>query len=339
MKKEGRIILVLAICLSFAYPALAETIILKSGQKIEGKIIEKTNRYILIQSQGAPARCLVDDIKSIEGDKLDSEKKDSGALDNKKGEAAKEALDRGFAYAEKQKLDEAIAEFNKAIEINPNYVEAYQARSVAYLEKNNLDKVSEEEKLFGKLGLVANPNFNEILMKKFPANNYCLQGTIYLNNKAYDMAIINFNKALEINPNFGMAYLLRGSAYLGKGSAEKKDGLDYHNSVEQSILDFQETIEIFPNHAQGYLGLATAYLALKEIDKEIFYLNKVIELSQESSSNNPNLGKTYKLRAEAYFAKQQFDKAWEDLHKTESLGYKVPEGLLNELKKASRREK
>lgn len=45
---------------------LAETIILKSGQKVEGKIIEKTDKYIKIDFQGVSLTYNVDEIASIE---------------------------------------------------------------------------------------------------------------------------------------------------------------------------------------------------------------------------------------------------------------------------------
>jgi hypothetical protein len=38
---------------SFTGPVLSQTLILKSGQRIEGKIIEQTDKYIKVESQGA----------------------------------------------------------------------------------------------------------------------------------------------------------------------------------------------------------------------------------------------------------------------------------------------
>ena len=36
-------------------------------------------------------------------------------------------------------LDGALQDYNKAIELNPNYVIAYNNRADLYLERNNLD--------------------------------------------------------------------------------------------------------------------------------------------------------------------------------------------------------
>ncbi|PIQ90169.1 MAG: hypothetical protein COV71_06410 [Candidatus Omnitrophica bacterium CG11_big_fil_rev_8_21_14_0_20_41_12] len=54
---------------SFVY---AETIILKSGKKVEGKIVDKRYGHIMIVSQGVPLLYYPQDIESIDGVKLSS---------------------------------------------------------------------------------------------------------------------------------------------------------------------------------------------------------------------------------------------------------------------------
>ena len=65
-------ILISLLLLVFLFPItiFAETIILKSGQKIEGKIIEKTNDYIKIDFYGVSLTYFLDEIESIDGIKL-----------------------------------------------------------------------------------------------------------------------------------------------------------------------------------------------------------------------------------------------------------------------------
>ena len=57
------------------------------------------------------------------------------------GEAAKRLevayTNRGEAYASKKELDLAIADYTKAIEINPKYARAYDGRGVAYTSKGD----------------------------------------------------------------------------------------------------------------------------------------------------------------------------------------------------------
>ena len=55
----------LVLILSFGTICFADTIILKSGQQVSGKIIEKTDKYIRIDFQGSPITYYLDEITSI----------------------------------------------------------------------------------------------------------------------------------------------------------------------------------------------------------------------------------------------------------------------------------
>ena len=48
------------------YPVYAETIVFKSGAAIEGKLLEKTDKYIKIDFQGVPLTYFFDEIESID---------------------------------------------------------------------------------------------------------------------------------------------------------------------------------------------------------------------------------------------------------------------------------
>ncbi len=69
MKKT---LIILLLGLVFYLPAYvcAETIILKSGEKIEEKILERTGEYIRVEQYGMPITYFLDDIESIDGENL-----------------------------------------------------------------------------------------------------------------------------------------------------------------------------------------------------------------------------------------------------------------------------
>ncbi len=70
MEKKIFIALFFVITLWFATLTFAETIVLKSGKKVEGKIIAKTDEYIKIDFQGVPLTYFFDEIESIDGEKV-----------------------------------------------------------------------------------------------------------------------------------------------------------------------------------------------------------------------------------------------------------------------------
>ena len=85
------------ICLFFPFISSADTIVLKSGKTVEGKVIEKTDKYIKVDFQGVMLTYYNDEIKSIDGQKATlltdvdiSDNKDEGLIEAaKKGDSRK----------------------------------------------------------------------------------------------------------------------------------------------------------------------------------------------------------------------------------------------------------
>ena len=59
---------------------------------------------------------------------------------------------RGVDYGEKGQYDQAIANYNKAIEMAPEYAKAYSNRAIAYYFKKEYDKAWEDVRKAKNLG-------------------------------------------------------------------------------------------------------------------------------------------------------------------------------------------
>lgn len=70
MEKKKFLIKLLLLSLCFPNFVFADTIILKSGQKIEGKIIQITDKYVKLELEGMPLTYYLEDIQSINAEKL-----------------------------------------------------------------------------------------------------------------------------------------------------------------------------------------------------------------------------------------------------------------------------
>jgi len=116
---------------------------------------------------------------------------------------------RGIAYDEEGQYDQAILDYNKALEINPRYAEAYNNRGVAYANKGQYDQaISDYNK-----ALEINPRF---------AAPYQYRGNTYMTKGLYNEAFSDYSKALEINPKIAEAYQNRGIIYMTtKGNIQK----------------------------------------------------------------------------------------------------------------------
>ncbi len=123
-----------------------------------------------------------------------------------------------------------------------------------------------------------------------------------------------------IAPNDADAYNNRGFAYYLK------------QEYDRAITDYNKAIELDPKYAMAYNNRGIAYFLKKEPDKSIADYSKAIEI-------NPKYADAYNNRGVAYYLKKEYDKAWEDVYKAQGLGYKVHPEFLNDLRKASGRQR
>lgn len=93
--------------------------------------------------------------------------------------------------------------------------------------------------------------------------------------------------------------------------------------------DFNSSI--LTSHFAGLLSKVFAIRMDDSSQEEVLKLNKIIE-------TNPGYAKAYYNRAVVYFARQEYDKSWLDIHKAQKLGCEVDAEFLEALKKASNRE-
>ena len=64
---------------------------------------------------------------------------------------------------------------------------------------------------------------------------YNTRGFAYANSGDLEQAIADYDKAIELNPDLAVAYTNRGSAYADSGN------------LEQAIKDYELYLELFPN--------------------------------------------------------------------------------------------
>jgi len=83
------IVIILLLIASLYFPALifAEVIVFKSGQSVEGKLVEKTDKYIKIDFQGVPLTYFFDEIESIDGQKIKPSAKEQLQIEQKTPES------------------------------------------------------------------------------------------------------------------------------------------------------------------------------------------------------------------------------------------------------------
>jgi len=115
-------------------------------------------------------------------------------------ETAQGYYNSGFRYANQGKFDQAISDCTKAIELNPQYAEAYNCRGAVYERLGNLPQALSD---YAKA----------IAIKPDYAKAYTNRGGIYLMQGNFTQAVVDLTRAIEIDPNVANPYNNRAVAY------------------------------------------------------------------------------------------------------------------------------
>jgi tetratricopeptide (TPR) repeat protein len=156
---------------------------------------------------------------------------------------------RGFTYFAKNQYDLAIADFTKALELDPNYLVAHYNRGVAYFDLGQYDQAIADFTKAMELGLKGK-------------GSYHIRGLAYAKQGQYDLAIADFSKVLELDPKDAATYNNRGISYLLKGQ------------YKQTIADLTKAIELDSKNAAFYhfhLGFVLDKTGDKEMARHNFF--------------------------------------------------------------------
>ena len=97
----------------------------------------------------------------------------------------------------------------------------------------------------------------------------------------YRGAIERSNEAIQIDPNYAVAYFSRGDAYYNLGENQR------------AIPDYDKAIQIAPNSAMAYNNRGDTYYNLGRYQRSIEDFDKAIQL-------DPNFALAYNNRGDAY---------------------------------------
>jgi tetratricopeptide (TPR) repeat protein len=143
---------------------------------------------------------------------------------------AKQYNDLGVACIHQSKLDEAIAHFQKAIQIQPDYADAHCNLGNTFLRQRNL----RDAIICFQEALNIDPNFEEV---------YYNLGTSLAEVDRLDEAITFLHAAIEINPSFADAHYNLASALVKL------------NQRDLALMAYQRALELRPAYVQTHSNL------------------------------------------------------------------------------------
>lgn len=153
-------------------------------------------------------------------------------------DSAKDCVKRGISRFSKGDNEGAIADFNKAIELNPRMTEAHLNRGKARRAKGNLDGAISDYETAIELDSRMTSNNRDITQA------YTNRGFIRANQFDLEGAIADFDKAIKVSPSDADSYIKRAEALLIKGD------------LQDAITDFDRGIALNPPASAASLAYA-----------------------------------------------------------------------------------
>ena len=165
----------------------------------------------------------------------------------------------GLAYYHGGQTEKAIAAYQKAIQLEPNFAEAYGGLGVIYWRTGNLDAAIRHCQKAIKIA-PENIEFHQNLTR------------IYWQNGRYDAAAVGYKIILELNPSDENALHHLGLILLSK------------QAYDDAVSYFQKVLQINPESALTHGALGVAYYKLGENGLAIQEFQEVLRLDPRNQN-------------------------------------------------------
>jgi eukaryotic-like serine/threonine-protein kinase len=183
----------------------------------------------------------------------------------------------GLVFNGTGKYDEALKQYQQAVDLRPTNDTAYTGLALAYERLNRLD---EAEKTY-RQAIALRPSF---------AGGYNTLGGFYSRHARYAEAAEMFSQMVSLAPNSYAGYTNLGATYVNQGQYLK------------ALPLLERAVAIRPS-PEGYSNLATAYFQLRKYADAAHTYEAAVKLNGQSYEIWGNLGDAY------YWAPDMRDRA------------------------------
>ena len=136
----------------------------------------------------------------------------------------------------------------------------------------------------------------------------------------YTQAIMDYERAIKLDPNDPVFYFDLGITYGKQGQYTK------------ALIEYTKAIIVNPSYVAAYVNRGIIYSHFRNFKKALEEYSEAIVIA-------PDFGPAYNNRYQLYYFLKEYDKAWSDVHRAEGFGYPVDPRFVIDLQKASGRDK
>jgi tetratricopeptide (TPR) repeat protein len=190
----------------------------------------------------------------------------------------------GAAFTEQKKDEQAIPQYQRALEINPHMAEPHINLGEALEREGKIKEAAEQY----RAALKMDPDLPE-------ANNN--MGAILAKQGKTEEAIQFYRKALKIRPHYASAHFGLANELVKKGE------------IEQGIRHYYQALRYKPDYAEAHNNLAGIFLNEGETEKAIKHYVAALQLDPGLVEAHSNLGIALMQEGKIEVAISQFQKA------------------------------
>jgi serine/threonine protein kinase/predicted TPR repeat methyltransferase len=229
-------------------------------------------------------------------------------------------LERGYSNLDKGDIAQAIADFARAIELDPKEAWAWGSRGVTYAAKGEYDQAIADLTRAIELD---------------PREAWCwvARGDARIVKGEYALAIADFGRAIDVDPDFAWAWVARGDALRTKAEFDQAIG-EYNHALDldpalswawsgrgkareangefyQAAGDFSRALELDPAFSWVWSRRGMEHRLDGVCDQAIANITRHIELDPTSEFAWAERGMVHTAKGDLVLAISDFDKALE----------------------------
>jgi tetratricopeptide (TPR) repeat protein len=199
----------------------------------------------------------------------------------------------GNALLQKNKIDEAMAQFQQAAEISPHDTDVQNSLGNALFRNGKVvDAITHY-----RIALQLQPNNAEV------RNNL---GNALFHTGQIDEAITYFQSALQLLS--AQSDVRATEAHYNLGNALFQKG-----QIDDAIAHYRKAVEVNSDYsAEAHYNLGNAFLRKEQLDEAILHYQKTLELQPEHSNAHNNLGNALRQKGLTKEAILHFREAWQN---------------------------
>ncbi|WP_428655959.1 tetratricopeptide repeat protein [Runella sp.] len=202
----------------------------------------------------------------------------------KKSDFADVHSNRGIAYLRLGELDKALEDFNKAIDIDRTFDQAYFNRAGALIDKHEFS--------------LAATDLEQIRKSYQDSTNYYLKwGDLKSQQGYYEQALSEYDRSLTLRPENVQALVNRGVIYFTK------------KNFKEAQKDFEQALKLNPQQELAYNNLALIFARNKQPEKALQFIDRALDFDAVNPIYLNNKGYVLLLQNQFEEAKKLIDQS------------------------------